>query len=35
LAFEAQLQDLDIVGDIVDDEDQRRLTHLCPQTKNA
>ena len=27
LAFEPQLQDLDIVGHIVDDEDQRRRTH--------
>ena len=28
LAFEPHLQDLDIVGDIVDDEDQRRITHF-------
>ena len=30
LGLEAHLQDLDIVRDIVDDEDQRRITHLLP-----
>ena len=30
LAFEPQLQDLDIVGHVVDDKDQRRLAHSPP-----
>ena len=33
LAFEPHLQDVDIIRDIVDDEDQRRLTHSRSKSK--
>ena len=38
LAFEPHLQDVDIIRDIVDDEDQRRLTHRdspCNHGRNS